>query len=136
MWDDEVLLTENIGLPAKSNIFQAELRALQLACDMLSNHPIYNGMSLIDLTIFSYSLSSLQALASTEIKNLIVKETHELLNNLCSCTEKELRWINAQNNCKGDKIADQEAKLGTTKPVQFQRCLLLNHIRLLHELQT
>ena len=68
MRDDEVLVRENIGLPAKSNVFQAELRAIQLACDVLSNHPIYGGTSLIELTILSNSLSSLQALASTEIK--------------------------------------------------------------------
>ena len=91
MRDDEVLVRENIGLPAKSNIFQAELRVIQLACDVLSNHPIYGGTSLIELIIFSDSLSSLQALASTEIKNSIVKETHELLNNLGSRTELELQ---------------------------------------------
>ena len=50
MRDDEVLVEENIGLPAKSNIFQAELRAIQLACDVLSNHPIYGGTSLIEPT--------------------------------------------------------------------------------------
>ena len=33
----------------------------------------------MELIIFSDSLSSLQALVSTEIKNSVVKETHDLL---------------------------------------------------------
>ena len=112
MRDDEVLVRENIGLPAKANIFQAELKAIQLACEVLDNHPIYGGRKPIELIIFSDSLSSLQALESTEIKNSVVKETHELLNELGARTKLQLKWIKAHNNYKGNEIADQEAKLG------------------------
>ena len=117
MRDDEVLIRDNIGLPPKTNIFQAELKAIQLACETLYSHPIYGGRKPIELIIFSDSLSSLQALASTEIKNKVVKETHDMLNDLGSMTQLELCWIKAHNNYKGNEIADEEAKIGTTKPI-------------------
>ena len=71
----------------------------------------------MELIIFSDSLSSLQALAATEVKNSVVKETHDLLNDLGKRTKLDLRWIKAHNNYRGNEIADEEAKLGTTKPV-------------------
>ena len=116
MRDDEVLIRDNIGLSPKANIFQAELKAIQLTCDVLDSHPIY-GVPSLELIIFSDSLSSLQALASSEIKNKVVKETHDKLNELGARTKLELCWIKAHNNYKGNEIADQEAKLGTLKPV-------------------
>ena len=44
-------------------------------------------------------------------------ETHEALNDLGERTQLMLKWIKAHNNYKGNDIADEEAKLGTNKPV-------------------
>ena len=75
--------------------------AIQLACKTLQTHPIYSKP--MELIIFSDSLSSLQALASTEIKNKVVRDTHDLGYNV------ELCWIKAHNDYKGNEIANQEA---------------------------
>ena len=40
-----------------------------------------------------------------------------MLNEIGRYRQLELRWIKAHNNYRGNEIADQEAKLGTTKPV-------------------
>ena len=61
----------------------------------------------MELIIFSDSLSSLQALASTEIKNKVVRDTHDMLNDLGY--NVELCWIKAHNDYKGNEIANQEA---------------------------
>ena len=114
MRDEEILIRDNIGLPPRANIFQAELKAIELACETLFTHPIYS--SPYELVIFSDSLSSLQALAAPDIKNKIVLDTLEALNDLGRVTRLELRWIKAHNNYKGNEVADQEAKLGTLKP--------------------
>ena len=45
MRDNEVLVRDNVGLPEKTNIFYAELRAIQLACEVLSDHPIFGNTS-------------------------------------------------------------------------------------------
>ena len=136
MRDDEVLLRDNIGLPPKANIFQAELKAIQLACDILQTHEIFAGTGKPELIIFSDSLSSLQALASTEIKNSIVKETHDMLNEIGRYRQLELHWIKAHNNYRGNEIADQEAKLGTRKPVEIQLPIPKREIRNIIEANT
>ena len=84
MRDNEVLVRESIGLSTKTITFPAELRATQLAWEVLSAHHIFGNFSKpIELIIFSNSLSSLQALALTEIKKTsAIKKTHDLLNNL------------------------------------------------------
>ena len=115
MRDEEVLIRDNIGLPTKANIFQAELKAIKLACDTLFTHPIYG--SPYELIIFSDSLSSLQALAAPDFNNKVVLDTFETLNELGRSTRLDLRWIKAHNNYKGNEIADQEAKLGASKPI-------------------
>ena len=131
MLDEEVLIRDNIGLPPNANIFQAELKAIQLACDTLFTHPIYG--SPYQLIIFSDSLSSLQALEATEIKNQVVLDTFNALNDLGRSTRLELRWIKAHNNYKGNEIADQEAKLGTEKPVNtalpLPKCVVKGKIK-------
>ena len=43
-----------------------------------------------------------------------------MLNELGTNRQLELCWIKAHNNYKGNEIADQEAKLGTTKPINTQ----------------
>ena len=40
MRDEEVLIRDNIGLTPKANIFQAALKAIELACETLYTHPI------------------------------------------------------------------------------------------------
>ena len=51
---------------------------------------------------------------------ILVKETHDMLHDLGESTQLELCWIKAHDNYTGNEIADQEAKLGTSKPIQTQ----------------
>ena len=52
-----------------------------------------------------------------DFNNKVVFDTFESLNEIGRSTRLELRWIKAHNNYKDNEIADQEAKLGTTKPI-------------------
>ena len=103
--------TESISLPKYTTVFQAEILAINQACQyMLSISEDYN---IKYLKIFSDSQAAILALHNTQIKSLSVLETLEYVETLAHRVRKmTIAWIKAHVNHEGNEAADEAAKEG------------------------
>ena len=95
-------------LPDYCTVFQAELSAIEDACNYLLSQ---NNMNII---IWTDSLSSIQALTSNTSRSTTVNNCYNSLQNLATHNNVTVRWIAAHSGLWGNEKADELAKLGTT----------------------
>ena len=91
-----------------STIFQAEVSALKIAADLLTQEERTENT----INFYSDSLSSLHALSSLIIKSATVKSCMNSLNRLGRVNKVTVRWVKAHINIEGNEIADALAKQG------------------------
>ena len=91
-----------------STIFQAEVTALKMAAELLTQEERSENT----INFYSDSLSALQALNSLIIKSDTVKSCMNSLNNLGRVNKVTVRWVKAHINIEGNEIADSLAKQG------------------------
>jgi ribonuclease HI len=101
----ECSISANLG---DATVYQAELRARSMACDLLRN-------SSSNITFFVDNQASLKALKGLDSRQTIVQEVLAKLNKLGSLREEthmsiELKWIKAHANWIGNEEADKAAK--------------------------
>ena len=90
-----------------ASVFQAEITAIHQACLELNN---FDG----DITIFTDSMSSLDALCKVKIKSKVVANCIQELNKVANNRKVSIHWIRSHtNNCCGNEAADAQAKSGT-----------------------
>ena len=89
-------------------MFQAEIYAIDKSCQLLKE------MEVKHVTIFSDSMSGLQALDGTLTKTKTVKNCIDSLNALGKSCKIELSWVAGHQNHTGNEAADALAKIGTT----------------------
>ena len=105
-YEEDITLQEK--LPPRS-IFQAELRAIQIACENLKTQNTKNKT----ITMHVDSQGALRALAAPYLKSQIAKETADSLNDLSNTNEVNLQWIKAHTGDslrRGNDLADMAAK--------------------------
>ena len=91
-----------------STIFQAEVTALKMAAELLTQEERSENT----INFYSDSLSALQALNSLIIKSATVKSCMNSINNLGRVNKVTVRWVKAHINIEGNEIADALAKQG------------------------
>ena len=103
----------NERLPDRT-VFQAEIRAVQLACE----HIMAKGIKGNKITVHIDSQAALRALEATHMKSKLVGNTVLLLNAIGIDNDLTLRWIKAHNKENetptGNDIVDLVAKAGAT----------------------
>ena len=98
-------LSAQVRLPGNASIFTAELQALKMAFNIVKN---CNEDHFI---IFSYSLSSLQALDSNNCDHPFIQDILKLFNDCLSLNKKVvLAWVPSHVGIKGNEKADELAK--------------------------
>ena len=110
--DDYLIGQENAQLSHLNSVFQAEIYAIHKSCNKLRE------MDAKSVTIFSDSMSGLQALDATMTKSKTVKNCIDSLNELGKTCQVELSWIKGHQNHTGNEAADCLAKMGTTNETQ------------------
>jgi hypothetical protein len=91
------------------------MSAIQNATDhLLENSHLMENITSIDFV--SDSKASLQSLQKNVTSSSIVKNCKISLDRLNSITPLKLHWIKAHVGHYGNELADQNAKLGTTRP--------------------
>ena len=105
---DYVIGSENAQLNNKNSVFQAEIYAIDKSCHLLRE------MEVKDVTIFSDSMSGLQALDGTMTKSKTIKNCIDSLNELGKSCKIELAWVKGHEGHTGNETADSLAKIGTT----------------------
>ena len=94
-------------LPNYCSVFQAELTALTEGAKSLLNYKN------TDITFWTDSLSSLQALSSKLINSNTVASCHKTLEELATSNTVHVKWIAAHSGHWGNEQADTLAKQGT-----------------------
>ena len=116
-----------------ATVFQAEIIAISNACrNMLSN-------SLINQNINFYvdSQSAIKAVDRYGIKNKLVLECKELLNQLATNNTVNISWIPGHEGHMGNEVADRLAKIGTTmEPAGPEPVIPTNKSTLKQQLKT
>ena len=87
-------------------VFQAEALAIQKALEWASKYA-----KSPNLTIFSDSLSALQALADRSNSHPIIAKIHRLLKQLENRISVTFTWVKAHVGIPGNEAADEQAKL-------------------------
>ena len=116
-------------------IFQAEIRAIQLACE----HILSKDIKQTKITIHVDSQSALNSLKAPYMKSKLVGNTINLLNAIGAENNLTLRWIKAHNSNNttpsGNDIADELARHGansnnwTGAVIHPPRSEMINYIR-------
>jgi ribonuclease HI len=96
-------------LECGSSVYEAELMAINMAVETLAKLK-FKGEK---ITIFSDSMSSIQALEGIKIKSTLVKETLKKVNSLARRNTVSIRWVKAHVGVEGNEQADELAKSGS-----------------------
>ena len=92
-----------------STVFQAEIIAIYNACtDMLSKN-----LENLQIRFYVDSQSAIRAINKFKIKNKLVLECKELLNQLSENNQVRLSWVPGHEGHMGNEVADRLAKRGT-----------------------
>ena len=109
----QILIHEDDWHLAQSTIFQCEMYAIKKAAEWITNNHNRPGQRpFSSVTIYSDSLSSIQALEGYETKTRSVKETFDALNQAGILVRIAIRWIKAHDNHAGNDKADDLANHG------------------------
>jgi ribonuclease HI len=109
------IYTEAIYLGKMATIFQAEITAILQACSYIMNN-INKLSEFKQIDIISDSKASLQSLRKNVTTSSIIKQCKISLDELNKQIPIDLHWIKAHVGHFGNELADQNAKLGTTRP--------------------
>ena len=102
---------ESIHMPNTSTVFQAEIEAINHACQYLLS--IEQELDLKYIKIFSDSQAAIQALGNIRIKSKSVLTALEYMETLTSRVKHlTLSWIKAHIGIEGNELADIAAKEG------------------------
>jgi ribonuclease HI len=99
------MLSERMN--SQCSVFQAELNAL----DMAANYALTQTGKTI--TVYSDSMSSLQAFDSNSHKSYTAATTLNKWNQVARNNSVSMNWVKAHNGNPGNEAADDAAKLGT-----------------------
>ena len=98
-------------LPDKSSIFSAEIRAIDLALNLVENA---NSTRFI---IFSDSLSVLQALSNQKLENPLVCQIIQRISHILSSNRLVFCWLPSHTGIMGNEHADRSAKSALNLPI-------------------
>ena len=102
------------SLPPLCTVFQAELSAINKACNFM--HTL--SPTPASICIFSDSLSSVESLTSSFCSSRLCLDTRETLDSLSTiCPNITLCWIRAHQGILGNEEADALAKQGTSSSI-------------------
>ena len=96
-------------LPDNSSIFSAELKAIDLALDLIKSEGYWRYI------IFTNSLSAMQALQNEKIKNPLVVNLLSKLSYICATSNVVFCWIPSHMGIRGNEQADLAAKSALSK---------------------
>ena len=101
-------MEDKFRLPNTATVFQAEAYAIFRATQFLINNGIqWTGRC----HFFSDSMSTLQALNSSEITSSLIAKTIGVLNKICTASQQvHLYWVKAHAGIVGNEMADALAK--------------------------
>ena len=103
-------LSQSIRLPDYASVFQAELLAIREACKSLELYKVVGAR----VAIFSDSQAAIKALDSNYISSKLVLQCREELKLLSHWLEITLIWVPGHRNIRGNEIADELARKGST----------------------
>lgn len=107
--------TGSLYMGPLTTVFQAEIRAIQMASDyVLASAEL---TSFTEITFFSDSQAALQALSHHFISSSLVSRCVDSLNVLADKMIVTLKWVKGHIGIRGNEIADKEAKAGTKIPI-------------------
>ena len=116
IWLNGVLLHEQFfSLGTSPTVFQCEVFALSRACDFLLSLSLEHSK----VSIFSDSLSAIQALSASICRSKGIQECLLLLESVASsCESVVLSWVPGHENVIGNERADELARRGSaSRPV-------------------
>ena len=94
-----------------STVFQAEVKAISLAADLLKNIQVKRK----EIHFYVDSQSAIYAISADLIKSKEVYETIQILNNIGDQNKIIFHWVKAHAGFAGNEAADQLAKEGATQ---------------------
>jgi ribonuclease HI len=100
-------------LPPEASVFSAEMHAIQMAINIIKNNTKDR------FVIFSDSLSSINILSKLNYTHPIVRKIQHDINEIKREKVIEICWIPSHAGIAGNEKADLNAKLASTKPIQF-----------------
>jgi hypothetical protein len=90
----------------ESTVFQAEVNAITMACQVAQDLPD------IRITILSNSQAAILAINKSTVLSRTVYAAIEALTNLAETRFVRLQWVKGHNNSEGNDLADYMAKMG------------------------
>ena len=94
-----------------NSIFQAESLALKEAAHIINVKNFHK----INIEFYTDSQAVIKSLQKRITRNEIIKECHEILNNLGKTNKVTINWIPEHEAYEGNEIADKLAKAGAMK---------------------
>ena len=98
-------------LPDKSSIFSAEIKAIDLALNLVEQSRS------IRFIIFSDSLSVLQALCNQKFENPLVCDLLERISQILASKRLVFCWLPSHVGIRGNELADKSAKSALSLPI-------------------
>ena len=129
--DGEPYLMQRERLPSSCTVYQAELRGIQMSCEVL----IQQGYKSRSIHLHIDNQASLKALKSSYISSRMVYDTAAMLNFLGKDNKVSLQYIRAHHKSENNKIADDMAKKGcytnfwSSADFYESRTVMKNHTR-------
>jgi ribonuclease HI len=107
--DDAHLITLCEHLGDKCTVYQAEMRAIQMACQCLLDLQVQGK----EIHFFVDNQAALKTVMNNHYTEMTPWATHSLLNKVGEKNTLILSWIKAHVGHEGNELADQLAKQGT-----------------------
>ena len=93
------------------SIFQAESLALKEAAHIINVKNFHK----INIEFYTDSQAAIKSLQKRITRKELIKEWHEILNNLGKTNKVTINWIPEHEGYEGNEIADKLAKAGAMK---------------------
>ncbi|XP_072948356.1 uncharacterized protein [Epargyreus clarus] len=102
-------VTKKLKLHSSSSVFQAEMLAIQRACE----YCVTKGI--VDAVIFSDSLSALLEIQNINSTNATTVQIHQHINRILNFGTIKFVWIKSHVGLAGNEMADQAAKAAASQ---------------------